>query len=85
MNMLRKFRLALRAEGNFWNAYAADMNTMEGAIFIGSISLTAAQDATIKSDFMALMQRTFEVLLPLPIERWNPPQDAPPHERSGNA
>lgn len=78
-------RLALRAEGNYWNAYVAEMGTMEGAVLIGSISLTAATDTAIYRAFMALMQKTCETLLPIPVEGWDLPRSAPEHERSGRA
>lgn len=53
-----KIRLALREEGNFWNAYLALADTMEGAKLIGTIKIGAvAQDPKIKKDFMKLMQR----------------------------
>jgi len=53
-----KVRLAMRQEGNFWNAYLALPDTMEGAKLIGSIIIGAvAQDPKIKRDFMKLMQR----------------------------
>ena len=48
-------RLALRVEGHWWNAYAAPMNTMEGAVLLGSIGMGAvtgegaADDASRRS------------------------------------
>jgi len=53
-----KIRLAMRQEGNFWNAYLALPDTMENAKLIGSIMMGAiARDPKIKKDFMKLMQR----------------------------
>ena len=36
-------RLALRAEGEWWNAYYAMPDTMDRAIHLGSIRLSAAE------------------------------------------
>jgi hypothetical protein len=53
-----KIRLAMRQEGNFWNAYLALADTMEGAKLIGSVSMGAVvRDPKVKADFMKLMQR----------------------------
>jgi len=53
-----KIRLALRQEGDWWNAYLALADTMDGAKLIGTIKIGAvAQDPKIKKDFMKLMQR----------------------------
>jgi len=53
-----KIRLALRQEGDWWNAYLALADTMEGAKLIGTIKIGAvANDPKIKKDFMKLMQR----------------------------
>ena len=32
-------RLAMRVEGELWSAYYAMPNTMEGAVFLGSIAM----------------------------------------------
>jgi hypothetical protein len=50
-------RLALRVEGENWNAYYAMPDTMEGAIPLGSIRLAAVRDnSKRKQMFMDLMQ-----------------------------
>jgi hypothetical protein len=84
-----KLRIALRAEGNFWNAYLALPDTMDGAQMIGSIALgSAKRNPKIKQRFIDLMQMVFKDALKtqtgvtaeeFTIER------APEHERAGNA
>lgn len=49
-------RLAMRHEGNFWNAYYAMPGTMEGAVFLGSIHMTAVARTDRKDEFMSLMR-----------------------------
>jgi hypothetical protein len=57
-----KIRLALRHEGNFYNAYLAMADTMKNAKLIGSIAFGAVQkDRSIRDDFQALMQRVMEI------------------------
>jgi hypothetical protein len=83
-------RLALRSEGNLWVAYYAMPETMDGAIFLGSIQLRFVQDKTRKAVFMELMrQAVSDILEEIMGERptWPEPegQPAPEHERGGNA
>lgn len=50
-------RLAMRHEGNWWNAYYAMADSMEGAIQLGSIRMAAVINNPVrKNEFMALMQ-----------------------------
>jgi hypothetical protein len=56
-------RLALRTEGNFWVAYYALPDTMEGALFLGSIRLQFVEDAERKLVFMALMKEAVSDIL----------------------
>ena len=81
-------RLALRHEGDFWNAYIAHEHTMKDARLIGSVLIGAARNPEIKHGFMELMQS----VMAMGIEEvsgeapeWNAPQAAPESERSGNA
>ena len=84
-----KIRLALRREGDWWNAYLAHADTMEGAKLIGTIKIGAvAQDPKIKKDFMRLMQRVLanaikDVSGKKPTEWETGP--APESERSGHS
>ncbi len=78
-------RLALREEVGFWRAYYAKMDTMEGAVFLGSIRMTLIRDnPKIKEDFMKLMQDsvTYALLETDVSVSWpNPPVTAPANER----
>lgn len=82
-------RLAMRAEGAFWNAYLADHDTMAGAVLLGSIRMAAVQDKDRRFRFMALMQESFSAAfrdVGGGKMSWpDPPQAAPEHERSGSA
>lgn len=84
-----KFRLAMRHEGNFWNAYLALADTMKDAKLIGSIAMGAVtQDPKVKKDFMKLMQRTManaikDVTGKKPL-MWEV-EPAPESERSGHS
>jgi hypothetical protein len=86
-------RLAMRVEGDWWNAYAADMHTMEGAVLIGTIGMRAVRGpsagcARRKQAFMALMQDVINEFLTdagATVAGWNDPERAPEHERAGRA
>jgi hypothetical protein len=83
------FRLALRVEGAFWNAYLAHSDTMANSTLLGSIRLAVVQDADRKTRFMALMQDALSAALMdasgIEMSWPEPPQSAPEHERSGSA
>lgn len=80
-------RLAMRHEGEFWNAYYAMPGTMEGAILLGSIQIRFVQDEARKSAFLDFMcEAVSDILEELTGQRptWtDPPQPAPEHERHG--
>lgn len=81
-------RLALRHEGEFWNAYCANMGTMEGAFLIGSIAMGAVMNnlprerafVSMMSDIVAEGVEAITGVKPAMVVR-----DAPPQDRSGNA
>lgn len=80
-------RLALRHEGSLWVGYFAMPNTMEGAIFLGSIRMQFVQDKQRKKAFMRLMREAVNDILEeqlgkRPIWKIRP---APESERGGNA
>jgi hypothetical protein len=81
-------RLALRVEGDNWNAYYALPDTMEGAIPLGSIRMGAVtHDPARKQAFMDLMQGIVTDFLQ---ERFGERptwmvEAAPEYERSGSA
>lgn len=83
------FRLAMRAEGAFWNAYLAHSDTMAESMLLGSIRLAAVQEPDRKARFMALMQESLAAALMdtagVTISWPDPPKTAPEHERNGSA
>ena len=80
-------RLAFRVEGDNWVAYYALADTMEGAIFLGSIKMQFVQDKDRKAAFMDLMKSAFTDAIEEfggKVDSWDE-QRAPEHERSGSA
>lgn len=81
-------RLALRREGQFWNAYLAHMDTMENAKLIGSILIgVAEQNPEIKAEFKAVMEKTMAFAIKQVTGRTVAEfeeRTAPEHERSGH-
>ena len=82
-------RLALRVEGENWNAYYALKETMDGAVFLGSIRMGAVTTKPErKQEFMDLMRHVVEDILEDKLgawPTWTEPQRAPESERSGSA
>jgi hypothetical protein len=81
-------RLAMRAEGNLWVGYYAVPDTMEGALFLGSIQMQFVQDKDRKEIFMDLMREAVgDIIEEKTGQRpsWTKPHRAPEHERGGNA
>lgn len=83
-------RLALRVEGDWWNAYLAQSGTMDDAIHLGSIRFSAvAENDERKQAFMLLMRDVMADLIESAIGQrpiWpDPPEIAPEHERAGRA
>jgi hypothetical protein len=82
-------RLAMRHEGEFWNAYYAEANTMEGALLLGSVRMKIVENEERKMIFMNMMRDAVGDILKAvtgqsPI--WpTKPYRAPEHERSGHA
>lgn len=82
-------RLAMRHEGNFWNAYYAMPHTMEGAILLGSIAMRFITDNKERKDaFMEFMKQAVSDIMKDELgyeASWpNPPEPAPESERSGH-
>jgi hypothetical protein len=82
-------RLAMRQEGGNWNAYYALPDNMDGAVFLGSIRMTAIlNNDERKNAFMDMMRDIVSDIIEnetgvRPV--WGGPTGAPEHERSGNA
>ena len=80
-------RLAMRQENGFWRAYYAMPDTMEGAVFLGSIRMALVMESDeIKTEFMALMKKAITVILKEASDvevHWpNATVPAPEHERA---
>ena len=82
-------RLALREEGVMWNAYYALPDTMEGAIWLGSIAMRFVDTRPRKDQFINMMRECFsDVMEEVCGQRPTWPdgvQPAPEHERSRKA
>lgn len=83
-------RLAMRVEGDLWVAYFAPPETMDGALFLGSIQMALVQDQDAKQVFMALMRDAVGKILQDAtgvLPHWPEPfgTPAPEHERGGSA
>ena len=82
-------RLAMRHEGNNWNAYYALPNSMEDPIFLGSIRMTAiTNNQERKQSFMQMMRDIVSDIIEDETgirPTWGDPTMAPEHERSGEA
>lgn len=82
-------RLAMRAEGSLWNAYYAMTDTMDEALFLGSIRLAAISDnPTRKQAFMDMMRdMVSEILTGIAgtAPAWAGPVEAPESERGGTS
>ena len=79
-------RIALRQEGNFWNAYYADPDTMDGAHLLASVAMAGVQNPVHKALFMELCRGIVSDLLAEATgvkPEWNEPETAPEHERAG--
>jgi hypothetical protein len=82
-------RLAMRQEGGNWTAYYAENETMDDAIFLGSIrmgAITGNQER--KSSFMDMMRSVVSDIIEEKTgirPEWGGEKSAPEHERAGNA
>lgn len=82
-------RLAIRVEGDWWVAYYALTDTMEGAFVLGTIKMSfIIHNDKIKQAFMEVMQEAVaDIIEEITGKRpsWKGPTNAPEHERSGSA
>lgn len=82
-------RLAMRQEGGNWVAYYALPDSMEEAIFLGSIRVNAVTDnPERKHAFMAMMRDIVSDIIEEQTgvrPTWGGPTTAPEHEKAGKA
>lgn len=82
-------RLAMRREGNYWNAYYALPGSMDNAIFLGSIGMGAITgNRERKYAFMEMMRGVVSDIIEEQTgvrPAWGGPVGAPTHERAGTA
>lgn len=78
-------RVAMRQEGANWNAYYAMTDTMEGAVFLGSLPMRFAENPKRKEAFLTLIRDCVADLIEEKIGQrptWKEPVAAPEHERT---
>lgn len=83
-------RLAMRVEGDWWVAYYAMPETMDGAIELARIDMGIVVDPRPKSAFMDIMRGAVTDIIKErcgATPQWPEPEGrpAPEHERSGRA
>lgn len=81
-------RLAMRHEGTFWNAYYALPDSMEGAIYLGSLHMRFATQDQKREKFLNLMRDCVADLIEETFGHrptWGSEQSAPESERAGSA
>ena len=83
-------RLALRADGDYWNAYwVPSQDSMTDAVHLGSIRMNFVEEHKERKDaFMVLMMECFADQVEEKFDvrpSWSGPRQAPDNERSGSA
>jgi hypothetical protein len=80
-------RLALRHEGEWWNAYwAPNQHNMEKALLLGTIRMSCVR-GSIREEFIDLMRRSFANIVKDETgldPTWDGEKPAPERERSGH-
>lgn len=88
-NMQQIGRLAMRQEGQNWNAYYALPDSMAGALFLGSIHVGAISDnPERKQAFTQMMRGIISDIIEAKTgvrPTWGGPTAAPEHEKAGEA
>jgi len=78
-------RLALRTQGDWWVAYYASPNTMQGAVELGRVRLRFVADPMRKNAFIDLMREAVSDVIEESIglrPKWpTEPEQAPESER----
>jgi hypothetical protein len=78
-------RLAMRVEGDRWAAYYAMADTMEGALWLGTIRLKLVERRDRRAAFLALMRDVVADLIEEAVGQrpeWQDERTAPEHERA---
>lgn len=80
-------RLAMRVEGETWNAYYAKPDTLKDAVFLGSIKMSLVENRERRHAFLALMKECVADMIEK-VVGYRPTypkgeQPAPESERSG--
>ena len=87
--MVEMGRLAFRVEGENWNAYYALPDTMDGALYLGTIRMAAVKGRQDRKDqFMDVMRESVaDILEEVTGTRpsWGSAHTAPEHEKAGRA
>lgn len=82
-------RLAMRREGQWWNAYYALPNSMADAILLGSVSMRFVETKERRDAFIAFMRDAVSDLIQEETgtrPTWpDGPQPAPEHEKAGHS
>ena len=88
-NLTQIGRLAMRQEGQNWNAYYALPDSMEKSIFLGSIRMGAVTDnPERKQAFIQMMREIVSDIIESKTgvrPTWGGLTTAPEHERAGEA
>jgi hypothetical protein len=82
--MNKSGRLAFRVEGTMWNCYYALPDTMQDAIYLGSLHMTIARNLKHKKAFMNIMRNSLNEFFKdqnLIVDHWKT-ETAPEHERT---
>lgn len=87
--MMKFGRLAMRVEGDWWVAYYAKPDTMDGALRLGSVHMALARIPEVKQStldhFKLVTDHLVKAATGFDLEWPAAPQQAPEHEKSGNA
>jgi len=81
-------RLALREEGNYWNAYWASPDTMKDAVFLASVNMGLVKTRERQDEWRLLVQEMAGDLIEEHAgvrPTWPDPERAPEYERAGNS
>lgn len=80
-------RIAFRVEGDFWNVYFAQSDTMEDSLLLGTIRMSIVEEFPArKQQLMDLMRAVVSDMIGSIVKQapvvWKEPVPAPEHERS---